>query len=200
MSENQQGLPQPDVSGAERLRNSILQRAASFMRSTQNPPEWPGAQFIKPKDTHVFSEVDARFGQILTEFALDTQGGVMVDGISLGRAVFDHSNDPIADDAKKAQERGFWAGATEALDWMGITRDKWSSQPADICALEALAAAEGLPTSRQSNHMRPESLVGAKVKILLESKVLNMVQPMEFLEVIKVRTTWVWLNGNFKVN
>lgn len=74
MSENQQGLLQPDVSGAERFRNSVLQKAASFMRSTQNPPEWPGAQFIKPNDSHVFGVIDSRFGQILTEFALDAQG------------------------------------------------------------------------------------------------------------------------------
>lgn len=94
----------------------------------------------------------------------------MVDGISLDRAVYDHSSDPVADSSEKAQDRGFWAGAQEALDWMGVTRDKWSSQPADICALEALAAAEGLPTSRQSNHMRPESPVGAKVKNILGVK------------------------------
>jgi hypothetical protein len=75
MSENQQGLLQPEVSDAEKLKISILKRATSFMRSTQNPPEWPGAQFIKPKDTRVFNEVDGRFARILTEFALDTQEG-----------------------------------------------------------------------------------------------------------------------------
>jgi hypothetical protein len=92
-----------------------------------------------------------------------------VDGISLDRAFYDHSSDPVADSSVKAQDRGFWAGAKEALDWMGVTRDKWSSQPADICALEALAAAEGLPTSRQWNCTNPDRFVGAKTNNLLKT-------------------------------
>jgi hypothetical protein len=145
------------------LKNSILQKARSFVRSTQNPPEWPGARFLKPKNDKTFSDLDSKFERYLTEFELDINAGVMVDGISLSRAVLNHLSDPVAEDTKSAEQRGFWAGAAEALDWMGITKDKYSSQNSDICALEALAAAEGIPTSRQSNHTRPESLIGAKV-------------------------------------
>ena len=153
--------------------NLILQKARSFVRSTQNPPEWPGAQFLKPKNDKSFSDLNSKFERHLTEFELDENAGVMVDGTSLSRAVLNHLSDPVAEDAKSAEQRGFWAGATEALDWMGITKDKWSSQNSDICALEALAAAEGIPTSRQSNHIRPESLVGARVNNILGVKTFD---------------------------
>ena len=155
------------------LKKSILQKARSFVRSSQNPPEWLGAQFLKPKNDRTFSDLDSKFERHLTEFGLDENAGVMVDGISLSRAVYNHLSDPVAEDAKSAEQRGFWAGATEALDWMGITKDKWSSQSADICALEALTVAEGIPTSRQSNHMRPESLIGAKVNNILGVKTFD---------------------------
>jgi len=155
------------------LKNLILQKARSFVRSTQNPPEWPGAQFLKPKNDKSFSDLNSKFERHLSEFELDENAGVMVDGTSLSRAVLNHLSDPVAEDAKSAEQRGFWAGATEALDWMGITKDKWSSQNSDICALEALAAAEGIPTSRQSNHMRPESLIGAKVNNILGVKTFD---------------------------
>ena len=163
-------LPPPETTSNE-LKTVILQKASRLIRSTQNPPEWPGAQFLKPKkESDSFSRLDTSFKSHLAEYELAQNGGIVVSGTPLEQAVQTHSQDAIAEDDTTAQERGFWAGAKEALDWIGITKDKWSSQTPDICALETLAAAEGIPTSRQSNHMRPESLVGAKVKNVLGVK------------------------------
>lgn len=172
MSEIQQ-LNNSEIPRTEVLKEQVLQQANRLVRSTQNPPEWPGAQFLRPKnDDSFFHDLNTRFESHLSEFPLDEQG-VTVDGVALDHAVLSHLQDPVAEDSESAQARGFWVGATQALDWIGITKDKWSSQSPDICALEALAAAEGVPTSRQSNHMHPEGFVGARVKSVLGKKIFD---------------------------
>lgn len=161
----QKGLSNAEVLDAEGLKSLLLQKAVNLMNSKQNPPEWPGAQFLRPKTPYEFERIERRFSKILEEFQLDPERGIMVDGIPLDSAVLNHVNDPIADNPEEAFRRGFWSGVHEALDWIGVIRTKRSSLPPGICALEALAAAEGIPTSRQCNHMQPELLVGARVKV-----------------------------------
>jgi len=164
MKENHRGLVQPETKDNECLQQLILRKAGTLIRSRQNPPESPGVQFLRPREKGFFEELDARFAQLLSEFRLNKRNGITIDGIPLHFAVLDHKRDPVAEDAESAKGRGFWAGVQEALEWMGVTGPKWSKQSFDICALEALAAAEGIPTSRQINHTRPNTLVGARCK------------------------------------
>jgi hypothetical protein len=97
----------------------------------------------------------------LKKYQVDNRNGIVIGGKSLEYYLWENKPENTIRSNEDARNYGFLYGAREASDWIGITKEKWSCHSFEVCALQALSAAEGVPNSLQFNN---ESSVGAKFK------------------------------------
>ncbi len=152
-------MSSPETEINDGLKVNILQEAQTLLFSSQDR----GGQFLRPCDSNVLPTLVRSLSNLLAEYDVD-QRGILIDDTPLDQIQRSHRHDPEADTVESALVRGFWSGVSEELDWIGITKDKWSRQTPDTLALEGIAAAWGIPTSRQFICLNPNMFVGCKVE------------------------------------
>lgn len=142
------------------LKSDLATKARKLLLSKQDVREWPGVQFLKSGE--VLQATVQKLHTLIENQPLDLDYGFTIDGLPLRLAL--EQFERLDPSEQHAVDFSFYCGLREAADWIGLTHTKWSTQPSEVCALEVIAAVEGIPTSRQRNHQSPDKLIGCACK------------------------------------